>query len=200
MLKYAEMFCKVGDAEDIVQRVLVKLVEILRDGRYERRKGAPFKTYLKRLIKNEFLDWRRSESSRGDGLKIPLSESSLASGVTPPDIIDLLDRYGNIAGAREGFQMNSISRKDFGFSAQWAQTRGQKMADGIMSGRNCSCPKTNLAPQAAKSASSAPPAKQSFFKFKLPRMARIRGGVPVSPGRSGGVSGMWIPMQSPYLL
>ena len=36
MVKYAEMFCASHDAEDIVQRVLVKLVEILKSGRYER--------------------------------------------------------------------------------------------------------------------------------------------------------------------
>lgn len=101
MLKYAEMFCNAGDAEDIVQRVLVKLAGILRDGRYERRKGAPFKSYLKRLIKNEFIDWRRSEISRGVDLKVAIGESSLVCGMTPPDIIDMEWRLALRAAATE---------------------------------------------------------------------------------------------------
>lgn len=101
MVKYAEMFCNATDAEDIVQRVLVKLVGIIREGRYVRRNGVQFRAYLKRLIKNEFLDWRRSEVSRGDGLKVRVSESSITDGLTAPDIIDLEWRQALRASATE---------------------------------------------------------------------------------------------------
>ena len=68
MVKYAEMFCASHDAEDIVQRVLVKLVGILKSGRYERRPGVRFRSYLMTLIRHEFIDWRREETARGLGM------------------------------------------------------------------------------------------------------------------------------------
>ena len=88
MLRYAEMFCGVADAEDIVQDVLAKLVEILRSGRYERWNGTKFRNYLKRLIRNGFIDWRRTESSRRAGCKLPVDENALVCDETAPDVID----------------------------------------------------------------------------------------------------------------
>lgn len=88
MVAYARMFCQAADAEDIAQKVLVKLSGILRTGRYEKREGVSFRAYLKRLIKNEFIDWRRFEDARGAGRKVPLSENSLVFNDTAPDVID----------------------------------------------------------------------------------------------------------------
>lgn len=101
MLKYAQMFCSAVDAEDIVQRVLVKLLQILREGRYERRAGTTFRAYLRRLVKNEFLDWRRSESARGMGREVPVNEKSLVCGQTPADVVDMEWRLALRASATE---------------------------------------------------------------------------------------------------
>ena len=67
MVKYAEMFCAPQDAEDIAQGVLVRLVDVMRSGGYERRPGVRFSTYVKTLVRNEFIDWRRREAARGLG-------------------------------------------------------------------------------------------------------------------------------------
>lgn len=78
MLKYASLFCNESEAEDIVQNILVKLIDILRDKRYKRREGSTFRAYLKILIRNEFIDFHRAESSRGRGRTVPIETLELA--------------------------------------------------------------------------------------------------------------------------
>ena len=95
MVKYAEMFCASHDAEDIVQRVLVKLVGILKSGRYERRPGVRFRSYLMTLIRHEFIDWRREETARGLGAKVPLLEGAAFS--VQPDAAARIDAEWRIA-------------------------------------------------------------------------------------------------------
>lgn len=75
MMKFAEMFCNAHNAEDIVQRVLVKLVSVLREGRYQRQDGVQFRSYLKTLIRREFIDWRRTEGVR-QKRQVPLDEAA----------------------------------------------------------------------------------------------------------------------------
>lgn len=79
MVHYARFFCRESVAEDVVQEVLVKLVDILRTRRYVRRRGVAFRAYLKTLIRNEFLSWRRREAARGDGLQVGLNKARLLS-------------------------------------------------------------------------------------------------------------------------
>ena len=95
MVKYAELFCASHDAEDIVQRVLVKLVGILKSGRYERRPGVRFRSFLKTLIRHEFIDWRREETARGLGAKVPLLEGAAFS--VQPDAAARIDAEWRIA-------------------------------------------------------------------------------------------------------
>jgi len=95
MLKYAELYCDSANAEDIVQQVLTKLVGVLRHGRYERRDGATFRSYLKRLIRNEFLDWRRHEKTRGLGAKVAYNENELVADMQ--DAGAILDAEWRIA-------------------------------------------------------------------------------------------------------
>ncbi len=89
MVKYAELFCSSHDAEDVTQRVLVKLVGILKSGRYERRPGVRFRTYLMTLIRHEFIDWRREEAARGLGVNVPLDEAGAVS--VPSSAATMLD-------------------------------------------------------------------------------------------------------------
>lgn len=89
MLKYASLFCNESEAEDIVQNILVKLVDILRDKRYKRREGSTFRAYLKMLIRNEFIDFHRAELSRGRGRTVPIETLELAHMSDPAIRMDV---------------------------------------------------------------------------------------------------------------
>ena len=95
MVKYAEMFCAPQDAEDIAQGVLVRLVDVMRSGGYERRPGVRFSTYVKTLVRNEFIDWRRREAARGLGRTVPLSEK--AGPHVEPDAAARIDAEWRLA-------------------------------------------------------------------------------------------------------
>lgn len=70
-----------GDnAEDVASEVLVKLVDVLRNGRYERREGVSFRSYVKKLIRNQLNDLYRKEKVRGLGRKVELTEN-IADGL-----------------------------------------------------------------------------------------------------------------------
>lgn len=88
MLKFAELYCEAANAEDVVQRVLVKLVAVMREKRYERRSGTSFRGYLKTLIRNEFLDFYRAEVSRGMLLHDAIEEKELALRNDPGEELD----------------------------------------------------------------------------------------------------------------
>ena len=74
----------VGEAEldDLVQEVFVKLVEILRQERYDPRK-AKFRTYLATLMRNLLVDrWRTRQGTVGDGLRREGAPETAAADVT----------------------------------------------------------------------------------------------------------------------
>lgn len=62
------------NAEDVAQDVLVKLVDVLRNGKYERQPGKSFRAYVKTLIRNQLHDLYRREKARGYGRLTPLTE------------------------------------------------------------------------------------------------------------------------------
>ena len=73
-----------GEAEldDLVQDVFVKLVEILRQERYDPRK-AKFRTYLAMLMRNLLVDrWRTRRSEAADGLRREGAPETEAADVT----------------------------------------------------------------------------------------------------------------------
>lgn len=89
MLKYAELFCDAANAEDIVQKVLIKLVDILRSERSKQTPHTSFRAYLKTLIRNEFINWRRREGARGAGRHIRLDGVEIESpDCTPQEYLD----------------------------------------------------------------------------------------------------------------
>lgn len=74
----------VGEAEldDLVQEVFVKLVEILRQERYDPRK-AKFRTYLATLMRNLLVDrWRMRRGEAADGLRREGTPETAAADVT----------------------------------------------------------------------------------------------------------------------
>ena len=76
MLKFAEYHGGGAAAEDVVQEVLVKLVDILRNGRFEIERGTKFRSFLATLIRNQLADHYRREQVRGAGRKVPLKDWS----------------------------------------------------------------------------------------------------------------------------
>jgi len=75
MVAFATRVGACESAEDVVQNVLVKLVDVLKHGRYERRPGSSFRGYLKTMIRNALNDLYRREKARGLGRKIELDEA-----------------------------------------------------------------------------------------------------------------------------
>lgn len=63
------------DAEDVVQEVLVRLVTILREGRYERTRGK-FRSFLAVMLRNELYSAIRRIAARPDGDARSLSDIS----------------------------------------------------------------------------------------------------------------------------
>ncbi len=76
MVKFAEAHGGGEAAEDVVQDVFVKLVDILRHGRFELKRGTKFRSFLATLIRNQLADHYRREQVRGGGRKVPLEEWS----------------------------------------------------------------------------------------------------------------------------
>lgn len=63
------------DAEDVVQAVLVKLVAVLRQGKYDRTKGG-FRAYLAVMLRNTLFSFFRHERARPDSDATYLAELS----------------------------------------------------------------------------------------------------------------------------
>jgi len=74
MLVFARSLGGGDEAEDIVQDVLAKLVDVLRHGRYERQDGSMFRSYLKTLIRRQLVDVYRRGKARGSGRNVELTE------------------------------------------------------------------------------------------------------------------------------
>lgn len=75
-------------AEDIVQNVLMKLVTILREGKYDKERSR-FRTYLSKLLYHEFIDHYRRSCARRDHLKVPLTDDAVEVPATVGEALDL---------------------------------------------------------------------------------------------------------------
>ena len=74
MVAFAKGIGGNNNAEDVASEVLVKLVDVLRHGKYERQSGKSFRGYVKTLVRNQMSDLYRKEKARGLGLKVELSD------------------------------------------------------------------------------------------------------------------------------
>ena len=77
-----------ADADDAVQDVFVKLVDILRSGAYDPAKSK-FRTYLSTLTRRLLVDRYRAAAARHDGEHADIAEmEDLASGDDPGELVD----------------------------------------------------------------------------------------------------------------
>ena len=78
-----------ADADDIVQDIFIKLVEVLRNGEYKREKGS-FRTYLAAMVRRLLIDRYRRETTRfGKDGTAPLSDNIPSDLPDPSAIVDM---------------------------------------------------------------------------------------------------------------
>ena len=78
---------KESKVDDIVQDVLVKLVGVLREGRYLKERSR-FRTYLSHLLYNEMIDYYRRSRSRCEDMHIPIKVTDVEVASTAGDMLD----------------------------------------------------------------------------------------------------------------
>lgn len=89
------------DADDIVQEIFVRLVEVLRGGEYKKEKGR-FRNYLAAMVRRLLIDRHRRAMARGAGLEAEVDEDGLASdGMNPAEIVDMRLRIARRQAAVE---------------------------------------------------------------------------------------------------
>ncbi len=89
--QYIAGFGDIGeaDADDIVQDIFIRLVDVLRHGGYKREKGR-FRNYLAAMVRRLLIDRHRRAKFRGAGLETAVDEGLLASGQPDPaTIVDM---------------------------------------------------------------------------------------------------------------
>lgn len=80
IVKFAEGIGASEEAEDVAQDVMLKLVEVFRNGDYCREKGR-FRSYLAAMIRNEVINrWQKGQARAAD------RHVSVESGVQPHEI------------------------------------------------------------------------------------------------------------------
>ena len=77
IVKFAENQGAAADAEDIAQQILLKLVDVLRAGRYSGDAGH-FRSYLATLIRREVIDFWRAAKARGGMRMVSLDDEDAA--------------------------------------------------------------------------------------------------------------------------
>ena len=77
IVKFAENQGAAADAEDIAQQILLKLVDVLRAGRYSGDAGH-FRSYLATLIRREVIDFWRAANARGGMRMVSLDDEDAA--------------------------------------------------------------------------------------------------------------------------
>ena len=77
-----------SDAEDMVQEIFVRLVDVLRSGRYRPEKGR-FRAYLGTMVRRLLIDRHRREMARGE--MVPLDDVELLSET--PDVAAYVDLH-----------------------------------------------------------------------------------------------------------
>ena len=80
-----------SQADDVVQDVLARLVQVFRNNRFQVRDGVGnFRAYLATMIRNELYAAFRRERARGSGRTVPLDEADLVeSGDSVTAALDL---------------------------------------------------------------------------------------------------------------
>ena len=77
-----------SDVDDIMQNVVVRLVGILREGKYDKRRGR-FRAYLSTLLIHELIDSARKAQARMEHRRVPVEEDS---AVVEPEALAAVER------------------------------------------------------------------------------------------------------------
>ena len=78
-----------ADADDIVQEIFIRLVDVLRNGGYKREKGR-FRNYLAAMVRRLLIDRHRRAVYRGAGLEADVDHELLeSSDPDPAAIVDM---------------------------------------------------------------------------------------------------------------
>lgn len=89
------------DADDVVQDVFMRLVEVLRSGEYRREKGR-FRNYLAAIVRRILIDRHRRAVCRGAGREADIDGDALESATPDPAaIVDMRLRLARHAAAVE---------------------------------------------------------------------------------------------------
>lgn len=102
--KFAEYAGAKGDAEDVVQDVFLKLVEVFRRGGYQPERGR-FRSYLATMIRREVINRWQKASVRGAGRHVSLDNDDFPLDVAVPSeteaVLDAKWRLAQHAAAVE---------------------------------------------------------------------------------------------------
>ena len=83
-----------ADADDMVQEIFVRLVDVLRAGTYQPEKGR-FRAYLGTMVRRLLIDRHRRALARGAGREIPADDVELLTEA--PDAAEYVDQRLNEA-------------------------------------------------------------------------------------------------------
>ena len=78
-----------SDADDVVQEIFVRLVNVLRTGTYRPEKGR-FRAYLGTMVRRLLIDRHRRALARGAGREVPIDDVELLAET--PDVAEYVDR------------------------------------------------------------------------------------------------------------
>ncbi len=78
-----------ADADDVVQEIFVRLVNVLRTGTYRPEKGR-FRAYLGTMVRRLLIDRHRRALARGAGREVPVDDVELLAET--PDVAEYVDR------------------------------------------------------------------------------------------------------------
>ena len=91
------------DADDIVQEIFVRLVDVLRAGIYRPEKGR-FRAYLGTMVRRLLIDRHRRALARGAGYEVPVDDVELLAET--PDVAEYVDR--RLAEARHAAAVEHV--------------------------------------------------------------------------------------------
>lgn len=95
--RFAEYAGAKGDSEDVAQDVLVKLVSILKEGRYHPEKGR-FRSYLAAITRREVINrWHKAQARAADRIVSLDDADSPVEAVVPSETEAVLDAKWRLA-------------------------------------------------------------------------------------------------------
>ena len=108
--RFAEMSDSIHDPDDVVQEVYLKLVEVIRSGKYNPDK-ARFHTFLAMLIRHQLITMYRKDHARGGNSNVSLDEMMEA------------DEYGRDGVPSPSAELSVPATQGDELDLRWAQAK-----------------------------------------------------------------------------